>query len=114
MTLPTDMDQDALNAALDLVGRTGAREVEIGYLHDDVPVEEAGWYAHAKYRGARITVENHRGPVEATEALARRLLTGGTCTHCQRTITLGGSTTFSQKKCRWTRLAAKWERGCAS
>lgn len=37
-------------ACVDLVGRCGAREFEIGYLHDDVPVAQAGWYASAFYR----------------------------------------------------------------
>jgi len=43
-----NLDEDALIAAADLVGRTGATGFEIGYLHDDVPAEKAGWYAHAQ------------------------------------------------------------------
>lgn len=104
-----DLDQDALDAGVDLVGRTGATGFEVGYLHDDVPIGEAGWYAHAKYRGARITTEHHRGPVEAVEALARQLLHGGMCTHCGKRISLQGN---SGKACRWTRDGAKWVRGC--
>ena len=104
-----DMDEDAMFAAVDLIGRAGATGAEFGYLHDDVPVEQADWYAYAQYRGARITVEHHRGPVEALEALARRLLTGGTCTHCGRPIALRGS---SCRTCRWSRQGAKWVRGC--
>jgi hypothetical protein len=34
-----------------MAGRAGAREFEIGYLHDDVPLEDAGWYAHVQYQG---------------------------------------------------------------
>lgn len=102
------MDQDALLAAAALVGRTGARNLEIGYLHDDVPVHEAGWYAHAQYKGTRVIEEDHRGPIEAVEALARRLLDGGQCAHCKQTVTLtdGGG-------CRWTRMGRQWRRGCA-
>lgn len=67
------IDQDALNAAINLVQRSGAQSLEFGYLNDDVPVGEAAWWAHAQYRGTRLTVEHHGGPVEAVEALARRL-----------------------------------------
>ena len=45
------LDQNALDASIHLVGRTGATSFEIGYLNDGVPVE-------------------------AAEALARRLLDG--------------------------------------
>ena len=124
------MDEDALKAAVDLVGRTGAREFQVGYLHDDVPVEEAAWYAHAQYAGARITEEGHRGPVEAAEALARRLLTGAKC-RCRRLVALaaagavgfdgaqmadGSTWTLAEQRaagqCRWTRIGARWRRGC--
>lgn len=101
-------DQDALEASLDLVRRSGAGTVEFGYLHDDVPIEEAGWWAHAQYRGARLTVEKERGPVQAVEALARRILTGALCRRCGKPITLadGG------EGCRWRRSGKKWEPGC--
>jgi hypothetical protein len=87
---------DAFIAAVDLTGRTGARQLEVGYLHDDVPAEQAGWYAHAQYRGARITVEDHAGPVQALEALAWRLLTGAQCQHCHGLVALeaGGAVAF--------------------
>jgi hypothetical protein len=123
-------DEDAVVAAADLVGRAGAREFEIGYLHDDVPVEEAGWYANAKYRGTRITEENHRGPTEAAEALARRILTGARC-RCGKlvalsddgavafdNVTMADGSKWSAKKarkagqCRWTRVGKRWEPSC--
>lgn len=107
--LPSGVDEDAFFAALDLIGRAGARQTEFGYLNEEVPVEEADWWAKAQYRGARVMVEHHRGPVEAVEALARRLLSGGMCTHCQRGIALSGE---SPDFCRWTRVGRKWERGC--
>jgi hypothetical protein len=75
MALPP-MDEDALLAAVELVGRTGAKGFQIGFVHDDVPVAEAGWYAYAQYKGARVTAEDKAGPIEAAEALARQLLTG--------------------------------------
>lgn len=125
-----DFDQDAMTACADLVGRTGARELEIGYLHDDVPADQAAWYAHAKYRGARITADDHRGPVEAVEALARRLLTGAQC-KCGRLVALSddGAVAFDSAhltdgtewnaehaaaagQCRWTRNGNRWVSAC--
>jgi hypothetical protein len=126
------MDEDALFAGLDLVGRTGAQGLQFGWLHDDVPTEEAGWYAHAQYRGARIMVEDQRGPVEAVEALARRLLEGGRCTNCGGLVTLSdrgavafvdshgpdGSRLWTKEEaekapqCRWTRMGRRWTAGC--
>lgn len=103
-------DEDALTAACDLVGRSGARQLELGYLHDDVPVEEAGWYATARYRGAKLIVEDHRSPVEAAEALARRILDGGTCAHCHKPVRLDDRLALGS--CRWTRHGARWARGC--
>lgn len=127
----SDFDEDALIAAVDLVGRAGATQFQFGYLHDDVPIEDAGWYAHAQYRGARVIVENRADPVEAAEALARRLLTGGMCTHCGGLITLSdagalvhlGATMADgtvltatrargMAQCRWRRVGNRWERGC--
>lgn len=126
-------DEDAVLAVADLVERSGGRGVDVGYLHEGVPVEEAGWYAKATYKGVRLIEEDHRGPVEACEALARRILTGGQCTHCGGLVTLsdqGGmayekATLISGKtwtaeqaaaagQCRWTRQGRRWTRGCES
>lgn len=128
----TDLDQDAVIAAADLVRRSGAQEFEIGYVHEDVPVEEACWYAQATYKGARLIVENHRGPVEAAEALARRLMTGAKCAHCGGLVALSdrGAVVFERQQmadgttwgpaqaakagqCRWRRVGDTWQRGCA-
>lgn len=103
-------DEDAVLAACDLVGRSGATGFEIGYLHDDVPSEQAGWYATAQYRGARLIADDHRGPVEAAEALARRVLDGATCAHCDKPIRLDDR--LAVNACRWTRTGARWVRGC--
>lgn len=104
-----DLDEDALLAAIDLVGRTGATDFEVGYLNDDVPIEKADWWARAQYRGARIQVEHYKGPAEASEALARRLFADAICTHCGALIRLSGN----KVGCRWRRAGARWERGCA-
>jgi hypothetical protein len=124
---------ERVTAACDLVGRTGARELKVGYLHDDVPAEQADWYAHATYQGARVTVEHHRGPVEALEALAQRLLTGAQCQHCRGLVALsragamfypgarrpdGSAFEFEEAvarpQCRWRRVGPKWIPGCTS
>lgn len=105
------LDDDAVEACVDLIRRTGATGFEIGYLHEDVPVEEAGWYAHARYRGARITVDDQPGPVEAADALSRRLLTGAHCQHCGRLVTLSAPIA-RPAQCRWRRMGNKWTRGC--
>lgn len=123
-------DEDAVVACVDLVGRTGATGFEIGYLHDDVPSEEAGWYAHAQLRGARITEQDHRGPTEAADALARRILTGARC-KCGRLVALSdsGAVAFEDVtmadgtkwtaeearqagQCRWRRQGNRWVMGC--
>jgi hypothetical protein len=103
------MEADAVLAAVDLAGRTGAKSCEIGFLHEGVPVGEAGWYAAALYKGARITVDDHPGPVEAADALARRLLAGGRCIRCGRRIRLSGQ---SGAGCRWRRFADHWQPSC--
>lgn len=102
------LDKDALIAAVDVIGRTGARAFETGYLHDNVPVDQAGWWAKAQWRGIVIIEEDHRGPIEAAEALARRLLTNGVCIHCKKVVTLSNGTLG----CRWTRHKDRWVRGC--
>lgn len=130
MSPAPNFDEDAIVAVVDLVGRAGARAFELGYLDDDVPVDKARWWAHADYGGDRITVEDMPGPVEAAEALAREILTGGRC-RCGRLVALSdeaafayfetrmvdGSTWTAQEaatagQCRWTRKGRRWEMGC--
>lgn len=54
------LDDDALLATADLVGRSGATGLEVGYLHDDVPAELASWWATAHYQGARKSKRKRR------------------------------------------------------
>jgi hypothetical protein len=100
------IDEDMVMACAHLVERAGASGFEIGYLHDDVPVEEAGWYAVAFYQGARITADDHKSPALAAYALAVRLLTGAQC-RCGKPVSLGDG-----KGCRWKLTGARWEPGC--
>lgn len=101
------MSEDVVVACVDLVGRAGASGFEIGYLHDDVPVAEAGWYAHASYQGTRVIVEDHRSPSGAALALAERLLAGAIC-RCREPVTL----TDGVAGCRWRLAGKRWEPGC--
>jgi hypothetical protein len=127
---PSPVDEEIVIACADLVGRTGARNFQIGYLHDDVPAEEAAWYAHAQLRGARLTAENHRSPTDAAQALAERLLKGAKC-KCGRLVATSADGAFAFFKsrtvdgkrwdakdsakagqCRWRRIGPRWTPGC--
>lgn len=105
----TDSDDRAL-AAVDLIGRTGATDLEVGYLHDDVPSDQAAWWATARYRGTRVTVEHKRSPAHALDALLARLLDGGQCRWCARPVTnrkAGG-----RRHCRYRLDGDRYVRGC--
>jgi hypothetical protein len=125
------LNGDAVKACADLTGRTGATSFECGYVHENVPSEQAGWYAAATFKGVRISVQDQTSPAQACHGLAVRLLSGGQCQHCGKLITLTPAgamardvtlttgktwTAAEQAKaglCRWTRVGARWERGCA-
>lgn len=126
-----DATDDRLFAAIDLVGRTGAKHFEFGYLHDDVPFNEADWWATALYKGTKITVEHHTDPGAAAEALAERILTGGMCNHCKKLVSLTDDGAFAffsatladgsewiaemaaeRGQCQWRRVGRTWVRGC--
>lgn len=128
-TVGGDFD-DQVTAACELVGRTGARGLEVGYLHEDVPAHLADWWAGARYRGAVITTEHHASPAAALTALAVRLLTGAKCGHCRGLVALDGAgatwyrdgvhsdgstideTTARTRQCLWHRDGPTWVRGC--
>jgi len=100
-------------AGADLVGRAGARDFEIGYLHDDVPVEEAAWWAAAHYQGARLQVDNQPSPAHAAHALAVRVLSGAAC-KCGELVALNDDA----EGCRWRLVqpggpqTARWQSSC--
>lgn len=111
MAMPTDADV-RLRAAVELIGRTGATSFEVGYEDDDVPVGQApNWYATAEFHGGPVRTDLHVWPHQAAEALARRLLDGGTCTHCGDIVNVGDGAAFIGV-CRWARRGDRWERGC--
>lgn len=104
----TGLHSDMVIACADLVGRCGASGFDFGYLHDDVPIAEAGWYAYATFQGARITVEDQPSPGAAAYGLAVRLLSGAQC-RCRKPVTLADG-----EGCRWRLAGAKWEPGCGA
>lgn len=124
-------DADVFKAAENLVGRTGAKNLTFGYLHDDVPMEEMGWYAKAQYPGAVIMVENQPSPDEALVALCERVLTGAQCQRCGGLVQLrdDGAMAYpdaprpdgtrwtkeeieSAGMCRWQREGPQWDPSC--
>lgn len=95
---------DAVQAIADLCGRSGARNMEIGFDDD---VEPATWWAGVTYNGAKLHTDGWVHPVLAADALAAKILTGGCCTHCGRTVSLLGL-----EGCVWRRVGPQWRRGC--
>lgn len=107
MTLSQHINDDVVVACVGLVGRAGASGFELGYVHDDVPIEDAGWHASAQYQGVRIVVQDHRSPSGAALALAERLLRGATC-RCLKLVTLSDG----HEGCRWRLVGQSWEPSC--
>lgn len=123
MSLPKQYE-DAIIAAAELIGRSGAQQFELGWLYDDeepppgwpegvaVPVEEQGWYATARYKGALLKGEGNH-PAEACERLATRVLHGGQCVNCKQSINLMPEEgNWSDGNCNWHREGKHWLRGC--
>lgn len=112
----TPDDQERLLAAVDAIGRTGAKGFEVGHLNDDVPSHLARWYASAQYKGARVASEEHPGPVEAAEGLLWKVLEGGQCVRCKATIGIEGHAypddPQAGERCLWRRVGPCWVPGC--
>jgi hypothetical protein len=106
---PPMIGEDIILACADLAARSGARDFEVGYLHEDAATpEEAGWFAQATWQGARIaTKTEHPSPQGAALELAHRLLNGATC-RCGQPVTLTDDT----PGCRWQLTGKRWESGC--
>lgn len=102
-------DEDAIRACAGLVERAGAKSFEVGYLRDDVPMNQAGWYAKALYHGAEIAVEECASPTDAAMKLSQRLLKDATC-RCRRRVVLEGQSTVAT--CRWYLYTDTWSPSC--
>ncbi len=110
--VPEGSDVEMLVAAVDVLGRSGARYFEVGYLDDNVPAYKALWWAKARYDGRVVMVEDKPGPDFAAEALARRVLDGGLCTHCRKVIRVDAPRSERHRVCRYRRVGPVWKRGC--
>jgi hypothetical protein len=78
-------EQDAkLIAAVDLLGRTGAKSFSLRYCEEEKPVI---WMALGEYvRDGKTIFEvgAHTNPLVALYRLLDTLIDGGFCTHCKR------------------------------
>lgn len=73
-------DDDIINAAVVMIGRTGARNLMIGHSNAHQPPV---WFAVASYREAHEA----GGGMTALKAVLRlldELIDGGECSHCKR------------------------------
>ncbi len=100
-------EEDAVIACADLLDRAGAKGFEIGYMHEGVPAEDAGWYVTAQYQGGRIMTDEHPSPGAAAVAMAERILRGGAC-RCGRP----SAVRRGQEGCLWLLVGQRWEPSC--
>jgi hypothetical protein len=105
--------EEGMMAAIDAIARSGAKELEVGHLDDDVPSHLARWYATATYHGAKQSSQDHPDPLTAAEGLMAKLIVGGRCVACgQRIILKGWAGDTKPKRCVWHRVATTWVPGC--
>lgn len=100
---------DAVVAAADLCARAGASQFEVGYEDDDLP---ARWYCSVLYQGHLLKVGEQPHPSLAADMLAARILRGGRCTNCNRTVTVAEGGVNYKRECRWYREGDAWVQGC--
>jgi hypothetical protein len=82
-------DPDKMNAALEFLRRTGARQVQVRYSDDEDPVV---WFVVAIFDGKNPSkAEGYEvaagfGPLPAALRLCEKLADGSQCMHCKRPI----------------------------
>jgi hypothetical protein len=108
------VNDDVVVALADLAGRSGARDLNIGWDCPHVPAADDGhscgqvtWWASVSYQGARLMVDQHHAPSVAALALAERILDGASC-RCGQRVTL----TDDRPGCRWRLAGPRWEPSC--
>lgn len=109
------LDADPVIACVDLAGRAGAKDFQIGWDCPHVADEGDGhhcpdvtWWASVQWRGTRTMVDGHPTPAFAAIALAVRILHGGGC-KCGRPVTI---TAGEPDQCWWRLIGQRWEPGC--
>lgn len=114
----SDLERDKvrLAGAINLLGHTGTRQVQLRYSDDEEPVV---WFAVAIYEDTKKwDVAAAAGPLRAVERLCEQLLDGGTCLRCNRPSGFDGDPygvgPFDTIVCffRWDPEANDYRRGC--
>jgi hypothetical protein len=77
----TPPDDPRYVAAVDLIGRTGAKTFKIGYCDEEAP--PVIWYVCALY-GDHWEVTGGQGPLLALFRMLESLIDGGVCMHCKK------------------------------
>jgi len=121
-----DHQDPRLTAAIDLLGRNGARSVQLRYSDDEQPVV---WMAVAEFhldgrgRPTKDDGEQHyeaagaMHPLSALFKLCGQLMDGGECTHCHRPTGFDedfGAMPLDELICwyQWDPERATFRRGC--
>lgn len=87
-TTPTRGDRILLGhviAGMELLGRSGVRNVELAF-DDDGPVL---WWCGGNWNGTRAYSERFPYPAHAVDNLLSRVINGGQCRRCSRTTVIG-------------------------
>lgn len=114
----------ALDAVVELTGRTGAQSFEVGRQYLDLPYEQRSWWCSAFYAGARLTVDGQVSVAAAADGLAKRILDGGECQGCLKMCFVFNEDGYRvstpeqvarvtrEGMCRWRRNGDRWGREC--
>lgn len=86
---PIPLDIQHTQALADLIGHTGADEVEFGWLNDSPPWQV---WAKALFGGRRIYAEHHANVDFALFQVAREVVHGGLCVRCGRKVSFPHAT----------------------
>lgn len=76
-----------VTAGVELLGRTGVRDVEIAY--DEEGPEGVLWWCGGNWNGHRVFSEHYPYPAHAVEALLTKVVNGGKCARCGDTTVVG-------------------------
>ena len=91
-------------ACAGLLGRAGAKDMELGYTGDD---DNPRWYVQARYQGTRLIAQDHASPATACQELVHTLLRSALC-RCGRRVTFA----YKSGRCLWRLVVDRWEPGC--
>lgn len=78
-----------LLAVVDVLGHTGAREIEIAHQEECGEPEPIMWHVTALYKGTKMWSHHYPYPAQAAEDLMARVMNGGHCKRCNRDIVVG-------------------------